>query len=71
MYSKRLNPISSSESKRYKEYLLKIFVGMRKSKFDVHAKEDIVKNRIHKQVIEHKNQGDVVSGGFVELEFQE
>lgn len=71
---KRLNPISSSESKRYKEYLLKIFVGMRKSKFDENAKEfyeDIVKNRIHKQVIEklyeHKNQGDVVvivSGGF-------
>jgi len=71
---KRLNRISSSESKRYKEYLLKNFIGMSKSEFDANAKEfyeDIVKNRLHKLVIEklheHKNQGDtivIVSGGF-------
>ena len=77
IYSKirnRLNRISSSDSKRYKEYLLEVYKNISKSKFDIYSKEFyemIIKTRLHNIVIdklkEHQKQGYViviVSGGF-------
>lgn len=77
IYSKlrnRLNRISSSDSKRYKEYLLEVYKNISKSKFDIYSKEFyemIIKTRLHNMVIdklkEHQKQGYIIviiSGGF-------
>ncbi len=77
IYSKlrnRLNRISSSDSKRYKEYLLEVYKNISKSKLDIYSKEFyemIIKTRLHNMVIdklkEHQKQGYIIviiSGGF-------
>lgn len=71
---KRVNRIPSSDSKKYKEYLLKTFKGLDNSKFELYSSEffeKVVLNRLHKEVveklIEHQKTGHtvlVVSGGF-------
>lgn len=71
---KKTNKIPSSDSKRYKEKLMRVFYGIKKEEMDKYAAEfysSIVANRLHKSVIEallgHQKSGHiivVVSGGF-------
>ncbi len=71
---RKLNKISSSESKKYKEYLLKDFCGMSEQKFEIYAKDffdEVIQYRLHDKVIKklqyHKGLGHtlvVASGGF-------
>ena len=71
---KKMNKIPSSDSKRYKENLMRVFYGIKKEEMDKYAVEfhrSIVANRLHKSVIEallaHQKSGYivvVVSGGF-------
>jgi HAD superfamily hydrolase (TIGR01490 family) len=71
---KKINNIPSSESKRYKEYLLRVFKGMSKYELEKFSKEffkSVVQKRLHTVVIEkmmeHKKQGHIIiiaSGGF-------
>ena len=71
---KKINKIPSSDSKRYKENLMRVFYGVKKEEMGKYAAEfyrSIVINRLHKSVIEallwHQKSGHiivVVSGGF-------
>jgi len=71
---KRFNQIPSSDSKKYKEYLLKVYNEISKYEMESYSEEffkTVIRNRLHKVVIEklleHKNQGHriiIVSGGF-------
>ena len=71
---KKTNKIPSSDSKRYKENLMRVFYGIKKEEMDKYAAEfysSIVANRLHKNAIEallaHQKSGHiivVISGGF-------
>ena len=71
---KKTNKIPSSDSKRYKENLMRVFYGVKKEEMDKYAAEfyhSVVANRLHKSVIEallaHQKSGHIIvvlSGGF-------
>lgn len=71
---KKLNTIPSSDSKRYKEYLLGSYRHVTEEEFErlsVEFFDNVVLKKLHQPVLdkllEHKNNGDIVvvaSGGF-------